>query len=79
MEIARDNATEAIIKADKCRPKDKDGDTIWDHEDKCPDEPEDFDGHLGKDGCPDYDRDEDLIEDNVDLCPDEPEDRDRSG
>ena len=76
MEIARDNATEAIIKADKCRPKDKDGDTIWDHEDKCPDEPEDFDGHLDEDGCPDYDRDEDLIEDSVDLCPDEPEDRD---
>lgn len=76
MDAARTNAAAAIIKADECRPKDRDGDTIWDHEDKCPDEPEDFDGHLDEDGCPDYDRDEDLIEDSVDLCPDEPEDRD---
>ena len=76
MDIARENATIAVAKADECRPKDRDGDAIWDHEDKCPDEPEDYDGHLDEDGCPDYDRDEDLIEDKDDLCPDEPEDRD---
>ncbi len=76
MSIARSAATEALVKADECRPKDRDGDAIWDHEDKCPDEPEDYDGHLDEDGCPDYDRDKDLIEDSQDLCPDEPEDRD---
>ncbi len=76
MTIAREAATEALAKADECRPKDRDGDAIWDHEDKCPDEPEDYDGHLDEDGCPDYDRDKDLIEDSKDLCPDEPEDRD---
>jgi outer membrane protein OmpA-like peptidoglycan-associated protein len=76
MNTARAAAGQAITKADACRPKDRDGDGIWDHEDKCPDEPEDFDGHLDEDGCPDFDRDEDLIEDAKDLCPDEPEDRD---
>ena len=76
MEIARENAAIALAKADECRPKDRDGDAIWDHEDACPDEPEDYDGHLDEDGCPDYDRDMDLIEDSSDLCPDEPEDRD---
>ena len=76
MSTARTNAAVAIEKADECRPKDRDGDTLWDHEDKCPDEPEDFDGHLDEDGCPDYDRDEDLIVDSEDLCPDEPEDKD---
>lgn len=76
MDIARQAAAEALTKADACRPKDRDKDAIWDHEDKCPDEPEDYDGHLDEDGCPDFDRDEDLIEDSKDLCPDEPEDRD---
>lgn len=76
MEIAQENVALAIAKADECRPKDRDGDAIWDHEDGCPDEPEDYDGHLDEDGCPDFDRDMDLIEDASDLCPDEPEDRD---
>ena len=76
METARAAATEALVKADACRPKDRDKDGIWDHKDQCPDEPEDYDGHLDEDGCPDFDRDEDLIEDDKDLCPDEPEDAD---
>lgn len=76
MALAQTNATAAVEKADTCRPKDRDGDAIWDHEDKCPDEPEDYDGHLDEDGCPDFDRDEDGIEDSADLCPDEPEDMD---
>jgi len=76
MEIARKNAEAAVAAAEKCRPQDRDGDAIWDHQDKCPDEPEDYDGHLDEDGCPDHDRDGDLIEDSADLCPDEPEDRD---
>jgi outer membrane protein OmpA-like peptidoglycan-associated protein len=76
MEVARTNAAAAVAMADECRPKDRDQDAIWDHEDKCPDEPEDYDGHLDEDGCPDFDRDEDGIEDSADLCPDEPEDMD---
>ena len=76
MEVAQANATVAVEKAEECRPKDRDGDAIWDHEDKCPDEPEDYDGHMDEDGCPDFDRDEDGIEDAADLCPDEPEDMD---
>ena len=76
MILAQTNASAAVEKADACRPKDRDGDAIWDHEDKCPDEPEDYDGHLDEDGCPDFDRDEDGIEDSADLCPDEPEDLD---
>ncbi len=65
-----------IVAALGCRPLDKDGDGIFDHEDKCPDEPEDMDGHLDEDGCPDLDRDRDGIADADDLCPDEPEDMD---
>ena len=76
LEIARENAASAITKADLCRPKDRDNDAIFDHLDKCPDEPEDYDDHLDTDGCPDLDRDQDLVEDGSDLCPDEPEDRD---
>lgn len=76
MDVAQLNAADAVAKADECRPKDRDQDAIWDHEDKCPDEPEDYDGHLDEDGCPDFDRDEDGIEDGSDLCPDEPEDMD---
>lgn len=70
--IARENIAAALA----CRPKDRDGDGIFDHVDKCPDEPEDMDGHLDTDGCPDFDRDRDGIEDKTDLCPDEPEDMD---
>ena len=76
MSIARENVALALAKADECRPKDRDGDAIWDHEDQCPDEPEDYDDHLDTDGCPDYDLDQDGIEDDRDLCPDEPEDID---
>jgi len=70
--IARRNIDEALA----CRPKDRDGDEIFDDVDKCPDEPEDYDGHLDTDGCPDHDRDMDGVEDDQDLCPDEPEDTD---
>jgi len=70
--LARSNIAEALA----CRPEDRDGDGIFDHEDQCPDEPEDMDGHLDTDGCPDLDRDRDGIADADDLCPDEPEDVD---
>ena len=40
---------------------DRDGDGIKDDVDKCPDEPEDFDGFEDEDGCPDPDNDRDGI------------------
>jgi len=57
------------------KPKvlDRDGDGIPDDVDKCPDEPEDFDGFQDEDGCPDPDNDNDGIPDVVDKCPNEPE------
>jgi OOP family OmpA-OmpF porin len=55
---------------------DRDGDGIKDDVDKCPDEPEDFDGFQDEDGCPDPDNDNDGILDVNDRCPNEPEDFD---
>jgi OmpA-OmpF porin, OOP family len=55
---------------------DRDGDGIKDDVDKCPDQPEDFDGFQDNDGCPDPDNDNDGILDKDDRCPNEPEDRD---
>ncbi|MCB9640747.1 MAG: transporter [Myxococcales bacterium] len=53
--------------------QDRDGDGIPNHLDKCPDEPEDFDGFKDDDGCPDPDNDGDGIPDHLDKCPNEPE------
>jgi OOP family OmpA-OmpF porin len=55
---------------------DRDGDGYKDDVDKCPDEPEDFDGFQDADGCPDPDNDNDGILDVDDRCINEPEDRD---
>ena len=55
---------------------DRDGDGIKDDLDKCPDDPEDFDGWQDEDGCPELDNDHDGIPDVDDKCPDIPEDRD---
>jgi OOP family OmpA-OmpF porin len=55
---------------------DRDGDGLKDDVDKCPDEPEDFDGFQDEDGCPDPDNDNDGIPDVDDRCVNEPEDRD---
>jgi outer membrane protein OmpA-like peptidoglycan-associated protein len=55
---------------------DRDGDGIKDDLDKCPDQPEDYDGFQDEDGCPDPDNDNDGILDKDDRCPNEPEDRD---
>ena len=48
---------------------DRDGDGIVDAIDKCPDDPEDFDGFEDDDGCPDPDNDRDGIPDVQDKCP----------
>jgi outer membrane protein OmpA-like peptidoglycan-associated protein len=55
---------------------DRDGDGIKDDLDKCPDDPEDFDGFHDEDGCPDPDNDMDGILDKKDACPNDPEDKD---
>jgi OOP family OmpA-OmpF porin len=52
---------------------DRDGDGYKDDVDKCPDEPEDFDGFQDADGCPDPDNDQDGILDVDDKCPNNPE------
>ena len=51
---------------------DRDGDGIPNDRDKCPDDPEDFDGFQDEDGCPDPDNDRDGVLDVDDLCPNEP-------
>lgn len=52
---------------------DPDGDGIPNSRDKCPYEPEDFDGFEDEDGCPDPDNDRDGIPDKYDKCPMMPE------
>lgn len=56
--------------------RDQDGDNIADADDKCPLDPEDFDGFMDKDGCPELDNDNDSIPDAADRCPDAAEDKD---
>ncbi|MCX6150994.1 MAG: OmpA family protein [Ignavibacteriales bacterium] len=56
--------------------RDSDGDGIYNGDDKCPDQPEDYDGFMDEDGCTDYDNDNDGIKDRVDQCPNRQEDFD---
>ena len=58
---------------------DRDGDGLKDDVDKCPDDPEDFDGFEDEDGCPDLDNDKDGIPDVLDKCPNEPGPRENDG
>lgn len=58
-------------------PKDRDGDGLLDPNDKCPDDPENYDGHQDDDGCPDDpDTDGDGLTDARDQCVLDPEDKD---
>jgi hypothetical protein len=52
---------------------DRDGDGIRDGDDKCPDDPEDFDNFQDQDGCPEPDNDYDGVLDINDRCPNQPE------
>lgn len=52
---------------------DYDSDGIYGAYDKCPNEPEDFDGFEDGDGCPDLDNDGDGIPDDVDRCDNTPD------
>jgi outer membrane protein OmpA-like peptidoglycan-associated protein len=60
----------AIGLPDERRFEDDDHDGIINRNDRCPNEPEDFDGFQDDDGCPDPDNDGDGILDEVDECPD---------
>jgi len=57
--------------------RDRDGDGIYDADDKCPDQAEDRDGFQDQDGCPELDNDNDGIADDKDKCPNEAEDMDQ--
>jgi outer membrane protein OmpA-like peptidoglycan-associated protein len=87
LQIAEPNAKAALDESppDKCsergfveaKPGDRDGDGIPDAEDKCPDNPENYNGFEDDDGCPDDpDTDNDRIADSKDNCVTEPEDHD---
>ncbi len=56
--------------------RDTDHDGLLDSRDRCPKEPEDFDGFEDTDGCPDLDNDKDGIPDAKDSCPNHAEDFD---
>ena len=79
--IAEPNALAAVKLSphDKCAfSGDRDGDGYIDTVDKCPDEPENYNGYQDDDGCPDDpDTDKDGIPDSVDQCVLEPEDFDK--
>jgi len=69
---------EPVIKpAAKPERLDTDKDGLYDDEDECPTDPEDFDKFEDEDGCPEPDNDKDGIADVNDKCPMEPEDMDR--
>jgi outer membrane protein OmpA-like peptidoglycan-associated protein len=56
---------------DRHRFDDPDNDGIINEHDKCPNEPEDYDGFEDSDGCPDPDNDQDGVPDDRDECPDD--------
>jgi outer membrane protein OmpA-like peptidoglycan-associated protein len=59
--------------------RDSDSDGIVDSQDRCPNQPEDYDGFRDDDGCPDLDNDHDGIPDDVDECPDDAEEKGGDG
>ena len=52
---------------------DRDGDSLADLVDGCPDKAEDRDGFQDGDGCPDIDNDGDGVLDHLDECPNDPQ------
>jgi outer membrane protein OmpA-like peptidoglycan-associated protein len=74
------NARAALEASEACGGQDYDGDGIADVIDRCPNEPEDFDGIRDEDGCPDLDpyadEDGDGIRNIDDSCVDQAEDFD---
>jgi outer membrane protein OmpA-like peptidoglycan-associated protein len=87
VDLAEPNARAALANSppERCaargfitpRVGDRDGDGIPDNVDKCPNEPETYNGFQDEDGCPDDpDTDGDGIPDSKDQCILEPEDKD---
>ena len=77
LESAREHTKAVVaVKGNKGCCADNDGDKLCNADDKCPDDPEDFDKDQDEDGCPEYDRDGDGIHDQQDRCPDNAEDKD---
>ncbi|MCB9688601.1 MAG: OmpA family protein [Alphaproteobacteria bacterium] len=78
--VAYDHAVKALEISTPCGGVDTDKDTIADIVDRCPKEPEDFDGDNDEDGCRDIDKygdeDGDGIVNIEDGCVDQPEDFD---
>lgn len=54
-------------------PQDRDGDSVSDNDDKCPERREDMDGFEDGDGCPELDNDADGVIDGLDQCQDKDE------
>jgi outer membrane protein OmpA-like peptidoglycan-associated protein len=70
-------AARGYVVAKTPKPGDRDGDGYLDPDDKCPDDPEVWNGFEDEDGCPDDpDTDRDGIVDSKDSCVLEPEDKD---
>lgn len=70
-------AERGFVEVAKPAPGDRDGDGYLDPKDKCPDQPETYQGFQDDDGCPDDpDVDGDGIPDSKDSCVLEPEDKD---
>jgi len=87
VDMAEPNARAALANSppERCAPRrfvqpkpgDRDGDGILDNVDKCPEQPETYNGFEDTDGCPDDpDTDGDGIADSKDQCVMEPEDKD---
>jgi OmpA-OmpF porin, OOP family len=77
--LSKDCAPRQVLVKDqvvvKIEETDRDGDGLFDKDDRCPNLP----GPAENGGCPleaPKDRDADGIPDNVDRCPDQPEDKD---
>lgn len=70
-------AERGFVEVARPAPGDRDGDGYLDPKDKCPDQPEVYQGFEDDDGCPDDpDTDGDGITDSKDSCVLEPEDKD---
>jgi OmpA-OmpF porin, OOP family len=70
-------AERGFVEVARPAPGDRDGDGYPDPKDKCPDQPETYQGFEDQDGCPDDpDTDGDGITDTKDSCVMEPEDKD---
>ena len=57
--------------------RDRDGDGVYDYDDRCNESAEDMDGFRDGDGCPDLDNDGDGLLDSQDKCPLVAEDADQ--